>query len=72
MHQGLRSNDILQMIMKEYKRMIPYEYVHFINVYDSLFENGQLNANYFIDGLHINEDGYQVLTEVILKAIKEK
>lgn len=72
MHQGLRSNDILQMIMQEYKRMIPYEYVHFINVYDSLFENGQLNANCFIDGLHINEDGYQVLTEVILKAIKEK
>ena len=69
MHQGLRSNDILQMIMQEYKRMIPYEYVHFINVYDSLFENGQLNANCFIDGLHINEDGYALLTEAIFNQL---
>ena len=34
--QGMRSNDILKMIFKEYKRMIPYEYVHFINVYPAL------------------------------------
>lgn len=56
---GMRSNDVLKMIFKEYKRMIPYEYVHFINVYPALCnKKGNPVENYYIDGLHINEEGY--------------
>lgn len=69
MHQGLRSHDILQMIMQEYKRMIPYDYVHFIDIYQSLYQDNVLREDVFIDGLHINEDGYALLTEAILNQL---
>ena len=69
MHQGLRSNDILQMIMQEYKRMIPYDYVHFIDIYQSLYQDNVLREDVFIDGLHINEDGYALLTEAIFNQL---
>lgn len=32
----LRSNDLLKMIYKEFKKTIPYEYVTFINAYPTL------------------------------------
>ena len=44
------------MIEQEYQRVIPYEYVHFISVYQALCENGQPLEKYYIDGLHINDD----------------
>ena len=69
MHQGLRSHDILQMIMQEYKRMIPYDYVHFIDIYQSLYQDNILREDVFIDGLHINEDGYALLTEAIFNQL---
>ena len=34
--KGIRSNDVLKMIFKEYKNVIPYEYVTFINPYSAL------------------------------------
>ncbi len=63
---GLRSNEILRMIENEYKRMIPYDYVQFVNLFDCLYlENGQLNETYYVDGLHIDEDGYHKIAKVI-------
>ncbi|UTY40136.1 GDSL-type esterase/lipase family protein [Allocoprobacillus halotolerans] len=70
MHQGLRSHDTLEMIMQEYQRMIPYDYVHFMDIYHSLFENGQLKEDVFIDGLHINDEGYQIITQIIQDTLK--
>lgn len=68
--QGLRSNDILKMIFKEYKRVIPYEYVHFINIYPALCnKKGEPIESYYIDGLHINNEGYQVLEKALLDAL---
>jgi len=56
---GIRSNDVLKMIFKEYKNVIPYEYVHFINVYPALCnKKGEPIENYYVDGLHINDEGY--------------
>ena len=34
--KGIRSNDVLKMIFKEYKNVIPYENVTFINPYSAL------------------------------------
>lgn len=68
--QGLRSNDILKMIFKEYKRVIPYEYVHFINIYPALCnKKGDPIESYYVDGLHINNEGYQVLEKALLDAM---
>ena len=68
--QGIRSNDILKMIYKEYQRVIPYDYVQMVQVYPSLCnKKGEPIEDYYIDGLHINEKGYQVLSQTILKEI---
>lgn len=66
---GIRSNEVLKMIYKEYQRVIPYDYVHFINVYQALCnKKGEPVENYYLDGLHINEEGYLHYA----KAIKEQ
>lgn len=58
----LRRNDTLKMVMAEYKRMIPYEYVHFIDMFDVLFDDkGQVDPNYFVDGLHLTDAAYTKL-----------
>lgn len=68
MNAGIRSNDVLKMVFKEYKRIIPYEYVHFINVYSALCnKKGEPIENYYIDGLHINDEGYQQYANEIKK-----
>ncbi len=71
-HQGLRSNETLQMIMQEYRKMIYYEYVHFIDVFDAFCDcDGKPIEKYFVDGLHINEEGYRIYTQMIKIALGE-
>lgn len=66
---GIRSNDVLKMIFKEYQRVIPYEYVHFINAYQALCnKKGEPVENYYIDGLHINDAGYEHYAEELKKS----
>lgn len=68
---GIRSNDVLKMIYKEYKRVIPYGYAHFINVYPALCnKKGEPIENYYIDGLHINDEGYKAMTEEVRRQIE--
>lgn len=68
--KGIRSNDILKMIFKEYKNIIPYDYVTLINPFMELCnKKGQPIENYFIDGLHINDEGYLAYTNKIKKTI---
>ena len=68
--KGIRSNDVLKMIFKEYKNVIPYEYVTFINPYSALCnKKGEPIAEYYEDGLHINEKGYQAYTKVIKEVL---
>lgn len=69
---GIRSNDILKMVFKEYKKMIPYDYVHFINVYPALCnKKGQPIEEYFKDGLHINEKAYQIYAQTLKNNMEE-
>lgn len=68
--KGIRSNDVLKMIYKELKNSIPYEYVTFIHAYPSLCnKKGEPIREYFDDGLHINDKGYQVFTNKIKEII---
>lgn len=66
----LRSNDILKIIFKEMKRTIPYEFVSFINAYPALCnKKGEPIEELFVDGLHINNEGYKRYTDCIKKVI---
>ena len=54
--KGMRSNDMLKIIFKEFKKIIPYDYVTFINAYGSLCnKKGEPIEDYYVDGLHIND-----------------
>lgn len=67
--EGLRSNETLRMVLAEYKRVIPYDYVHFIDVFDSLLDdNGQTIEDVYRDGLHITDAGY----EKVVKSLKKQ
>lgn len=64
--EGIRSNDTLKMVLQEYRRVIPYHYVTFIDVFDSLLdEKGDSIEDCFIDGLHLNDKGYEKYTKAI-------
>lgn len=68
--KGNRSNDILKMVYRELKNVIRYEYVHLINVYPALCnKKGEPIEELFVDGLHINDKGYEMLTSFIKKEI---
>lgn len=71
--KGIRSNAFLKSIYRECKKMIPYEYVSLINVYPSLCnKKGEPIESYYIDGLHINEQGYSALCRSINEHIEQK
>lgn len=71
--EGIRSNDVLKMIYTEYKSIIPYDYVEFIDAYPALCnEFGEPIREYFTDGLHINDEGYKCYTECIKKSLLKK
>ena len=58
-------NDSLQQVLKETDiKSI------FINAYpDFLNENGSLKDEYFVDGIHLNAEGYEVLSAKVRKSI---
>ena len=63
---GKRNNKDIKALNKRIKAVAKEEKVKYINLYDKLVdEEGLLNVDYTIDGLHISDTGYQVITEVI-------
>ena len=67
---GDRSNENIQSLNKKIKALTKKEKVNYINVYDKLInEDGLLNIDYTVDGLHINDTGYEVITGIINKYI---
>ena len=63
-----RDNDRISDLNKRIKKLTKEENINYINVYDKLLgEDGLLNLDYTVDGLHINDTGYEVITEVINK-----
>lgn len=70
---GLRSNDTLKMIFEEYQRTIRYDYVRFIDVFDSMLDkNRQPVESYYSDGLHLTELGYVNYVKAIRTMLKQE
>ena len=45
------------------------EYVTYINTVDTMFPDGKPNADWFVDGLHFNQDGYATWSSLITEAL---
>ena len=67
-----RKNEKIMNINKELKSLAKNEKkVTYINMYDYLLdENGNLKIEYTKEGLHLNNDGYKVVTKVLKENIK--
>lgn len=60
----IEVNDLLKEMAKEEK-------INYIDLYNKLVDDdGNLNISYTKDGLHISDDGYKVITDELMKYIK--
>ena len=59
-----RFNETLQTLAIEFN----YEY---IDVYSELLDVLELNRNYSFDGLHLNQEGYLIVSQVITSKVEE-
>lgn len=63
---GARTNEIIQTINTGIRDMSAKLNITYIDVYPLLLDaEGELNAAYTYDGLHLNAEGYMVVKEVI-------
>lgn len=66
-NRGLRSNEILKLITKEYKALINLSNVIFIPTYEAFVnEDGKAKEEFYeLDGLHLNQQGYKIYSKII-------
>lgn len=63
-----RDNDRIVALNKKIKKMTKEQKnTQYINIYDDLLKDNKLNSDYSDDGLHLNDSGYQVVTDIIKK-----
>lgn len=68
-----RKNEKIDELNKEIKKICKEEKVKYIDLTDILKdEDGNLNLDYTYDGLHMNEEGYKVISKELIKYIEEK
>ena len=66
-----RNNDLIKRINSNLKKLADEEKITYINMYDSLLdEDENLKLEYTKEGLHITEEGYDVITDKLKKYIK--
>jgi lysophospholipase L1-like esterase len=64
---GLRNNSLIDKLNQQLKDL---KAVHFIDLYPSLLDaNKNLSEKYTIEGLHLNAEGYRVITESLRKFV---
>lgn len=67
-----RTNEVVNYINKKLKEKYKNSDVTFIDVNKKLLDdNGLLDINYTIDGVHISEDGYKKITSILLSYVGE-
>ena len=69
---GKRNNDNIKEINKQLEEYCKEEKITYINLYKELQDNdGNLKEEYTKDGLHLSDEGYEKITEVLKKYIDE-
>lgn len=65
---GRVSSTIVNVNTKLREYSLDYDYIKYIDLYNQLIdENGAFDLTYSDDGLHPNEAGYEVITELLKK-----
>lgn len=70
--EGRRNNNNIREVNEGLKALAKREKVTYIDLYSELIDdNGMLDLKYTTDGLHISNEGYKVITSVLMKCIYE-
>lgn len=68
-----RPNKKLKEINKKLKDYCEKNNITYIDVYSKLVdEDGELNLDYTVDGLHLSKEGYDVVSKTLMPYVKEK
>lgn len=68
---GLRENDDINEINNQIEEYAKNENITFLNTHELLIDDdGLLNEDYTDDGLHLNDKGYEVVTEEIMEYLE--
>ncbi len=68
----IRTNDKINTANLEVEKLAAKHHQHYIDINHNLKDElGRLKAEYTIEGMHINEDGYRAIYDDIMKYIKE-
>lgn len=68
----IRNNEKIRAANVEVKKLAERHSQRYININKNLMdEQGRLKAEYTIEGLHINEDGYRAIYDDIIAYVKE-
>lgn len=62
---GIRSNAFLKYIFQILREYISNDKINLINVFDLFYKNERVNQILYKDGLHPNDQGYQILATVL-------
>lgn len=69
---GDRNNEDISEMNSDIKKLCKEKSVSYINMYDLLVDDdGNLDDDYTKDGLHLDSDGYEIVTEEIMKILKK-
>ncbi len=67
-----RSNSKIMKINKKLEKLASEEDTVYIDVYNNLLDDdGNLDLDYTVEGLHLSNDGYEVVTDILKKYIEE-
>ncbi len=69
---GKRTNDVIKDINEKLEEYCNQNNIIYINMYDELTDSeGYLDQQYTVDGLHLNDKGYEVVTSKLKKYVEE-
>lgn len=67
---GIRNNEKIKETNKKIKEICKEKNITYVNVYDELTDkNGNLKLEYTVEGLHISDEGYKKITNVLSKCV---
>ncbi len=68
---GLKDNDDINEINKKLEEYAKEEDKTFINTHELLVDEGcLLNEGYMVDSLHLNDEGYEFVSNTLIKYLK--
>lgn len=67
---GTRNNEKIKETNKKIKEICKEKNITYVNVYEELTDkNGNLKLEYTVEGLHISDEGYKKITNVLSKYV---